>query len=53
MLKHTFRFQYQWIDRLIRQVKNDNSRDQQDEGQPLELCANQFKFSATWSHLII
>ena len=32
MFKRTFRSQYQWLDRLIKQVKNDISHDQQDKG---------------------
>ena len=32
MFKHTFNSQYRWSDWLIKQVKNDSSRDQQDKG---------------------
>ena len=32
MFKHQFNSRYQWFDRLIKQVKNDNSRDQRDGG---------------------
>ena len=32
MLKHEFYYQYQWFGRQMKQIKNDNSRDQQDEG---------------------
>ena len=32
MFKHPFHSQYQWFDRLIKQVKNDNSHDQQAKG---------------------
>ena len=32
MLRHKFYSQQQWFGRLIKQIKNDNSRDQQDKG---------------------
>ena len=32
MFRHTFHHQYQWFCRLIQQIKNDNSRDEQDRG---------------------
>ena len=32
MIKHTYSSQYQWIDRQLKQIKNDRSRDQQDKG---------------------
>ena len=32
MFKHTFRSQYQWFDRLTKQIKKDKSRDQQEKG---------------------
>ena len=32
MFKHTICSQYQWVDWLIKQIKNDYSRYQQDEG---------------------
>ena len=35
IFKHPFHSQYQWFDR--QEKKNDNSRDQQDKGNPLEL----------------
>ena len=32
MFKYTFYSQYQWFDQQVKQIKNDNSRDQQDKG---------------------
>ena len=32
MFKHQFVSQYEWFDRLVKKVKNDNSRDQQAKG---------------------
>ena len=32
VFRHTFLSQYQWFGRLIKQIKNDISRDQQDKG---------------------